>query len=115
MKKLSQFFDWDRFSKDKVFMVTGCRVWKEYNTENVKGTCVDTVIARDETVYEQKDGEQVSNLYERATFKVPKTINIPANTYVVASGVKATVYGKYHNDLSIKCQEIQILQQKKEG
>jgi len=51
MKFLSQFqqFDFERFAKDKGFMVVGCSPWKEHGSNEVIGTKVDTVIYADNT------------------------------------------------------------------
>lgn len=111
LKKLSQFFDWNRFSKDKKFLVTGCKVWEDFNTKETLGTAVEVCITADNTAYIQTDGESVSNLFEKLTFKIRKPISIPLNTQVVPTGVKATIYGKYHNELSVKCEDIKTVSQ----
>ena len=113
MKKLSQFvkFDFEGFSKGKLYKVTGVEKWDDYDTKVHLGTRLKTVIAKDETPYKQKDGEMVTNLYEQLTFKVPKDIKIPIGSYVVPVNPVAVVYGNYRNQLSVKADDIRILQQ----
>lgn len=111
--KQFQFFDFERFSEKKAFLVTGRRVWKDKDTGATLGTCVDTVIIKDETPYEQKDGEYKTNRFKELTFKVRKNISIPENTYVKPINAVATIWGDYRNQLSVKCDDIQILQQAK--
>lgn len=111
LKKLTQFikFDWQEFAKGKKFMVIGCRPWKDYDTQKVQGTAVDVVIVVDNTAYSQKENEQVTNLYEKLTFKIKKSVSIPINTQVVPAGVTAVVYGDYRNLLSTKVEELQVV------
>lgn len=115
LKKLRQFlkFDWEKFANGKVFMVTECAQWLDYNTKKLMGTKVKAAIVQDNTQYEQKEGEQVTNLFNTVAFKVPKQISIPVNSYVKPIGVTATVYGEYMNQLSIKCEDVQAVQQNK--
>lgn len=113
LKKLRQFirFDWEGFAKGKVFIVTGCALWKDYDTKQILGTKVNAAIVRDETHYESKNGEQVTNCFNTLAFKIPKQISVPVNANIQPVGVVATVYGEYMNQLSIKCTDIQILKE----
>lgn len=115
LKKLNQFlkFDFEAFSKGKYFQVTGCSEWKDFETKAHMGTKVNVAIVKDNTPYNLKDGESVSNRYEKLTFKVSKDINIPVDTIVVPVNAVATVYGEYRNQLSIKADDIKILQPNK--
>ncbi len=109
MKKLRQFlrFDFEGFAKDKDFVVTGIGPWADFDTKEHLGTKVEVVIAKDKTPYQLKDGEVVTNAYEKLTFKVAKDgVTFPAGTHVVPVGVNATVYGDYMNKLSVKCQDV---------
>ncbi len=117
MKYLTQFlkFGWDPFAKDKHFLVTGCKPWLDYVTKAKCGTKVETIITSDKTQYQQKDGAMLSNLYEKVTFKCKKDVNIPLNAYVVPVNAVAKVYGDYHNQLSVTCDDIKILQQPKQN
>lgn len=110
LKKLNQFrpFQWNEFAKDKKLVVTGIRPWEEY--ENRKptgrrlGASVEVVIVEDGTHYETKEGESVTNLYEKLTVKVPdQNAKFPVGTVVATIGeVTATVYGEFQNRLSVK-------------
>lgn len=109
MKKLGKFFDWQSFSQDKAFVCVGCREWTENRvpddpqTAEHRGTRVEAVIVSDGTPY---GDENVTNLYEKLTFKVPRDISIPVNTEIHPKGVVASIYGDYHNKLSCKAEDI---------
>ena len=107
MKKLSQFsvFDFEAFSKGKLYLCTGQSEWKDYNTGEHLGTKVDVVIYRDDTAYVQKEGESVSNRFEKLTFKA---IIEPVDAV-------ATIYGDYRNLLSVKCADIKVLRTKSQN
>lgn len=108
MKKLNQFakFDWESFAKDKQFICIGCREWKEMETEKHLGTRVESVIVVDNTAYITQDNEEVSNLFEKIIFKVPKDISVPINVEIRPKGVVAKVYGDYRNQLSCIAEDI---------
>ena len=112
MKKLLQFlkFDFEAFSKGKAYRVTGVTEWKDYNTKEHMGTKVETIIVKDDTQYKLKDGESVSNRYEKLSFKIHKDVNVPLDAYVVPVNPVATVYGDYRNQLSITADDIKVLQ-----
>lgn len=109
MKKLNHFlhFAWEDFAKEKRFLCTGTKPWKDYATSSILGTQIDTVIIHDGTHY--GDDSNTNNLYEKITFKVPKELEIPVNTEVRPKGVVATVYGDYHNMLSAKAEDIVVV------
>lgn len=115
MKYLSQFvgsFNWLAFSEGKQFRVIGYREWKDFESGSHLGTKVEVVIFKDETSYKQRDGEVANNLFEKLVFKVAKNIEIPINSIVEPLGVTATIFGEYRNQLSVKAEDIKILQQK---
>lgn len=115
LKRLGEFrsFDWGRFSEGKTFVTTGVRPWQEYSggaaTGKRLGTSVEVVILHDRTEYKDRNGEQVSNRFEKLIFKVPGVIEVPLETQVVPVDVTATVYGDYQNQLSVKCSRIDIV------
>lgn len=112
MKKLSIFtyFDFDGFMKGKQLMCTGIRPWTDHNTGDILGTRVETVIVKDRTNYgDQKNGEQISNLFEKIVFKVPKQIEVPVNVEVMPINVEAKVYGDYHDKISAIAEDIQVV------
>lgn len=111
MKYLKQFntFDFENFSKGKVYVCVACQKWKDYTTDQVLGTVVEVAIVQDDTAYKQKDGEQATNLYEKLKFKVPKDISVPVNTRVLPVNPICTIYGDYANQLSVKCEDIRIV------
>lgn len=112
MKKLNQFikFDFEAFSVNKVYQVIGISAWNDYNTKEHLGTKVDVIIAKDETPYKLKEGEVVSNAFEKLSFKVAKDgVMFAPGTQVMPVGVTATVWGEYRNQLSVKCQDIKAV------
>lgn len=115
LKRLGEFrsFDWDRFAEGKTFVTTGVRPWQEYSngaaTGKRLGTSVEVVILHDRTQYKDRDGEQVSNRFEKLTVKVPETVDVPLETQVVPVDVVATVYGDFQNQLSVKCSRIDVV------
>lgn len=114
MKKLSQFliFDMDAFSNGKLYQVTGVREWVDYNTKVHMGVKIDTIIAKDSTPYKQKDGEIVTNQYEKLTIKCKKDVKVPLNAYVMPINAVGVVYGDYRNQLSVTADDIRIMQPK---
>lgn len=111
MKKLGMFtfFDFEAFAKGKSFVSTGIQPWKVFESGEVIGTKVEAVIARDKTNYNCKEGEVISNLYEKVTFKLPMEIDIPINVEIRPINAEATVYGDYRNQLSITAESIEVV------
>lgn len=107
-------FIWDEFCAGKEFTVTGVSEWVDYESKAHLGTKVDVVISADATTYKAKDGQQISNLYERLTFKIAKNVTVPIGAKVVPVNAVATVYGQYRNLLSVKCDDIQVVQTEKD-
>lgn len=116
MKALYLFlmFLWDEFSKGKEFTVTAVSDWLDYDSKKKLGTRVDVVISADATPYQMKDGKQVSNLFEKLSFKVRKDITVSIGAKVVPVNAVATIYGQFRNQLSVKCDDIQVIQAKKD-
>lgn len=111
LKKLRNFlaFNFGGFATGKRFVVVGQQPWKDFKTGEVLGTKVEVVIAQDKTDYSLKEGEVANNLYEKLFFKIPKVIEVPMNVEVRFSGVTASVYGEYFNQLSIAAKDIEVL------
>lgn len=108
MKKLSMFttFNWLDFAKGKRFLAIGKGEWKDFDTGEHLGTKVEAVIAEDNTTYGNQNGDTVTNLYEKLTFKLRKDIDVPLNIEIVPKGVTAIVYGDYRNQLSCTAEDI---------
>lgn len=111
MKKLNQFvkFLFEDFSKGKVYRVIGVRPWIDYNTKELMGTKVEVVIAEDNTAYDTKDGENVTNQYEKLSFKIKKDVKVPMNARVIPVNPVAVVYGDYRNQLSVTADDIKVV------
>lgn len=114
MKKLSQFlkFDFNLFSEGKMYRVIGFSEWLDYQTKAHLGTKIETVIAKDQTPYKQKEGETVTNLYEKLVFKIKKDVKVPVNSYIMPVNAVAVVYGDYRNNLSVTADDIRVIPQK---
>lgn len=115
MKYLNQFnnFDFAAFAKGKVFIVVGSSPWKDYTTMKVLGTKIDCVIAVDKTEYLKKEGDSTTNQYEKLSFKVRKeNLSVPNESRVMPVNPEATIWGQYRNQLSVKCDDIQVAQRK---
>ena len=82
------------------------------NTKAHLGTKVETVIAKDQTPYKQKEGETVTNLYEKLVFKIKKDVKVPVNSYIMPVNAVAVVYGDYRNNLSVTADDIRVIPQK---
>ncbi|MCD8131937.1 MAG: hypothetical protein LUE16_11810 [Lachnospiraceae bacterium] len=113
MKNLNQFqrFDFAGFATGKRFQCVGCEERKDYSTKEVLGTKVNAVIVVDNTIYAHKDGDNSSNLFERISFKIPKKgVVVPQKSLVEPVNPVATIYGDYRNQLSVKTNDVKIIQ-----
>lgn len=113
MKKLLQFelFDWEAFAAEKVFRVTAVSPWVDFKDKTtVLGTAVEVAIVKDETVYNCKPGEVVTNLYGKLTIKVPlKSVSVTLGDHVEPVNPVATICGDYHDKLSVKADDVCIV------
>lgn len=112
MKGLSLYlsFLWPEFIKGKTLKAVSCGPWVDYDTKAHMGTKVEAVIVEDNTVYPTKEGKVISNLYERMQIKVrDKDISIPVGSVIEPINVAATVYGDYHNKLSVKAENVRVV------
>ena len=112
MKGLNQFqrFDTQGFLREKRLLVTGVREWTDFNTKEVLGTIVETVIVEDKTPYKTRDGQRISNLFEKLNLKIPvRNFHVELEKVVMPAGeVTASVYGDFRNQLSVKCTELKV-------
>ncbi len=114
MKGLNQFvcFDFSAFMDGKTFVVTGVSDYQDFETKKHLGTKVECVIVADKTHYTFKDGKTFTNRFERITFKVNKDVNPPVDAQVMPKNAVASVYGEYRNQLSVKCDDIVVIDSK---
>lgn len=117
MKFLNQFqeFDFSRFATGKVFLVVGKRPWLDYDTGAALGTTVECVIYKDETIYKRKEGDTSSNLFEKLSFKVSKPVEVPLRAQVKPVNPKATIWGEFRNQLSVKAEDIEVVPQRQQA
>lgn len=111
MKKLMQFlvFDHEAFFKDKMLQTIGTSEWVDYKTKAHMGTKLEALIAKDNTQYKQKEGENVSNAFEKLTLKIRKDVTPPTGACVTLVNPVCTVYGDYRNQLSVTADDIRII------
>ena len=95
--------------KDKTLQVNEIKQWKDHKTGQSFGTTVETVIIDDRTPYDFGDEQPYTNRFGVLTFKCRKNVNIPIDSIVVPKNVKASIYGDYNNQLSLYCEEFDIV------
>lgn len=106
-----QHFDLDAFLKDKELTVTSMRPWLDFETKKELGGITELAITKDGTQYPPaKNGGVVTNLYEKFTVKVPKAISAPVGAIVTIVNGTATIYGEYRNQLSVRAEDIKVVQ-----
>ena len=110
MKHISEFFDSERFFRDKVLVATGSDLWRDYDDPTkVLGSKVEIVIYQDNTSYQQKDGQHTTNLFEKLTVKVKKpNLQIAPRTRVTLVNPVSRVFGQYNNSLSVVADDLII-------
>ncbi|MBM6663503.1 hypothetical protein [Flavonifractor plautii] len=111
MKGLNKFqsFNLSAFLEGKKLMCTGCRPWFNDSQKEI-GKKVDLVIIEDKTVYPtNKDGSTVTNLYEKVTVKVSRSIDIPVEAIVTIVNGTATVFGEFRNQLSVRAEDVRVV------
>lgn len=115
MKGLNSFtsFDHEGFLRDKKLAVVGVKPWLDFDTKQLLGTAVETVIVSDKTPYRTRDGEKITNRFEKLVIKVRKSnLSVELEALVKPAGeVQATIYGDFRNQLSIKCSELAVEKQ----
>lgn len=111
LKKLRYFeyFDSELFFEGKRFKAIGKQDWIDYKTKKTIGTKVEVVIASDKTDYGCENGEIISNIYEKLVWKVPKEVDVPMDVEVKPVNAVCTIFGDYRNQLSIVCDDIEIV------
>lgn len=113
LKKLNQFvtFDFNRFMSGKELTCIGVGEWLDYDTRKHLGMKVEVAITKDQTRYDSKPGESVSNVYEKLTLKVKKDVNPQLNSHIVPVNAIAKAYGEngFTNKLSITCDDIKVM------
>lgn len=115
MKGLNQYehFDFQMFSAGKIYIAKGTRQW--IDDEKVIGTKVDALIWKDSTKYKpDKNGNEINNELESITFKVPKQIKLSSKVEIRPINPVAKVYGDRRNQLSITCDDIEIVQKQQQ-
>jgi len=116
LKKLRDFvkFDEKDFFKNKKLGFMSCEIWKERTVQDdpnsavEKGTKVTVVIKEDDTSYNLRNADPISNKGETFVVKVPnkkvedfKDFNMFVTDVRLESVEKASVYGEFSNNLSI--------------
>lgn len=110
MKKLRQFlkFDLRRFLEGKTLVAIAATAWKGEKGE-ILGSRVETVILADNTDYGTPG---ITNQYEKLVVKIPKAdFVVPNGAQVELVNGTATVYGDYSQNLSVKADDIRVVNQ----
>ena len=98
MRGLSKFFDTPAFLRGKRLEVTGVSKWLDYDTKATLGSKLAVII----TV--------INNKYQPIAVKVRKTdLNVPVGAVVELISPTGTVYGQYHNQLSITADDVKVI------
>lgn len=108
MKKLTQFtyFDAESFFKDKELEVTSLQSWDDKDSGLHYGTKVELAITQDNTKYQLKENESVTNVYEKFWAKTEKDIKVPIRSKVRMIGITASVFGEFKNQLNVYADDI---------
>lgn len=118
MKKLNKFvrFDCQAFLAGKVIQNLNAKPWTDCETKEILGTVLEVVIVRDHTDYHlNSDEQQENNLYEKINVKVAKIdLQVPAGAGIEFVNPVGTIYGEFQNKLSIRCDDVRILQGSRE-
>lgn len=113
MQGLHQYerFAHKEFFEDKQLTVTNLTEWKDYQTKQHLGWKVAYAITVDNTPYRPKaNGDIITNLYQVVTFKTAQKPDVKPGDIVVPTGdVICTVFGDFRNQLSIKCDSMQVV------
>lgn len=108
---LYQKFDLPAFLNGKELTVTDCHPWKDRDTQQEMVTALDAAVTKDETAYPPtKDGRMVTNLFEKFTIKVPKSVSVPVGAVITIVNGTGTVYGEYRNQLSVRAEDVKVVQ-----
>lgn len=98
------------FLEGKTLTVTAVSDWLDYTTKQPLGTKVEVTVTEDNTAYPPgKNGQQITNLYEKMWIKVSKKVTVPIGAHIVPVKPVATVYGTYQNELSVRAEDIRVL------
>ena len=114
MKKLRQFlkFDLRAFLAGKTLIAIAATPWKGEKGE-ILGSRVETVIIKDSTDYGVPG---VTNIYEKIIVKIPKAdFTVPSGAQVELVNGTGTVYGDYSQNLSVKADDIRVVNQTNGG
>ena len=84
-----------------------------YNVTDRSHIANQRAIIEDNTDYRDEDGNKlnISNRFEKLKFKVKKDIDVPLNAIINPINVTGKVTGEYRNNLSLKCDDIQVISQ----
>lgn len=104
-------FQLDKFLQGKELTVTGCRPWKDFDTQKELGTVVDVAITKDNTQYPVgKDGGTQTNLFEKFSIKLPKfNFSVPVGAVVTIVNGNPTVYGDRRDKLSVRAEDVKVI------
>lgn len=95
--------------KDKTLQVNEVKPWKDYNTGQILGKSIETVIIEDKTPYDYEGEAPYTNRFGVLAFKCRANIDIPIDSIVITKNVRAKIHGQYNNELTLYCDEFEIV------
>lgn len=112
MRCLNYFFNLDMFLENTELVCNDVSEWKDFDTSAHLGTKISAVIAEDKNQYwGKKDGSPVTNRFEKLTLNIRKDVKVPLGAVIRPVGnARVSVYGKFHNEVSIKSDNVEIVQ-----
>ena len=113
MKKLRDFleFNSEAFFKDKLLQVVSVNEWIDYDTKEHMGVKADLVVLIDKCQYKtSKPGEQVTNRFATFTAKVKRDhIQAQLDDRVRLVNPVGKVWGDYGQNLSVTCDDLEVI------
>lgn len=107
-------FPFEEFVKDKKLEVTDLKSWLDYETGRRLGTTVTVSIAEDNSEYPTSAVGEVKDNYRQVfSVKVRKdNIAVKRDDVVRFIGVEAKIIGDYRNQLSVKADDVVVVDAK---
>lgn len=117
MKRLNKFseFNMTKFLEEKDLVFIGGEEYSNFDTKEFEGMKYQILIKKDDSLYAIKaDGGEIRgvNAREMLTVKIKgqkELHNFEMFTPVRLTNATASIYGEHQNNLSVFCEEIQLV------
>jgi hypothetical protein len=110
-----QNFDATGFLADKKLLLMSAEPWKDYQSGSILGAKVKTIIWIDSTKYNKPD---ITNEGSELEIKVPNTspnqFESIKRKFVQLDNPVGVIYGQYQNQLSLKADSIDVIDEEAE-